>query len=478
MGLINAIFQQEWLLFKRQRWMPCSLLLFAVIGLLSIFTGRQEVRSRMIQADSMRISYQRDVDTVLKKFTDTSTAKGKADAKNAGLAVMINFRLPQTTIKEPTPLATLCIGLMDVMPWFNQVKFVKNYGEETIVPVSNPLVLFAGNFDYAFTLIYLLPLLIISWCYAVFDAEKNAGTLKLLAIQSGKPARVLRLKLLFRFFVITLSILLLNITGFLLSGAGHPPTLEACFAWSVLSLLYAGFWFALCRIMIAFRTASTISALSLVAVWLLLLLVAPSLVNAYTQAKQPLPLKDEIAAYRRHQGEIIWNTSPAVLSDSFNLYKPAYRSTIDPAKDTVKLSNRYIAGYYELLDQRMKRIIQPYNAALAARNKVTQQLLSWDPALLAQSAFAALAGNDASAYTEYEKQVDKFQQQWQDFLYPYHFSEKQLAPGTIAHNLPRFTYQQPGSLLTVTFPATLVMAVIILLLLSAAGYLENKHEYN
>lgn len=443
MLLLKTIFRHEWKQLTQQRWMWISLLAFVLISVLSLVTGRRSVQTRLTQIDSIHTAYNRDYAAVLKKFTDTSSAKAKTDAKNAGMPVMINFRLPQPAIKTPATLSPLATGMMDILPWYQQIRYVKNFNEAAVVPVSNPLVLFAGSFDYSFVLIYLLPLLIISWCYAVFDSEKNAGTIRLLAVQSGKPETIFRLKLLFRAVLLAAVVVLLNIAGFVVCSGLQDTNWMVYGWWMLLSLLYLLFWFALCRLFVAFRKSGIATALYLITSWLALLLVIPSLCNTYMQAKYPLPLQDEIAAYRRHQSEEIWNSAPKLLADSFNKNNPQYAASINEAKDTVKLSDRYVAGYYDLLERRMNRVLQPLQQQMQTRNTALKKLLAWNPASFTQGNLAGLAGTNLAAYDFYSAKADSFQKRWQAFLYPYHLADQLLKPEQFSY-FPQFGYQDPS----------------------------------
>jgi ABC-2 type transport system permease protein len=473
MHLLKTVFRQEWLQFKRQYWMPVSLLVFIAIAVLSLLSGRQAVQTRLVQIDSIQKGYRQDLQIAIGRFADTSTPQAKAVAKSAGMPAVINYRLPQTVIKQPSSLAVLSIGLMDVMPWYQQVRYVKNYNDDTIVPVSNPMVLFSGNFDYTFVLIYLLPLMIIGWCYSVFDSEKKAGTLSLLTIQTGKLQKIIRLKLLFRFGILLLAVIVLNLVGFAICSSLYKTSWVTYGWWMLLSVLYLAFWFAVCRLFVAFTFTAAATALSQVSCWLFMLIVVPSLANAYVEAIYPLPLKDEISAYRRHQSEEIWNTSAKILSDSFNLYNPQYASTIDPARDSVKLSARYVAGYYDLLERRMNRILAPYNEELNTRNEFTQKLLSWNPVVMVQNNFSRLADNNLIAYKTYTAQSDTFQKNWQAYLYPYHFSNKNLAPANFKE-FPIFNYQPANLSYKNLFTDVVLIIAITVLLLFAAGRVDIR----
>ena len=475
MSLLSTLFQNEWRQFRRQRWMPLSLLLFVIIALLAIASGRSAIQTRLIQIDSIGTQYSQDYRNVLAKFNDTSTAKAKAEAKNAGLAALINYRLPQNVIKHPNALGALSIGLMDIMSWHEQVKFVKNFGEKADRPVSNPLVLFSGNFDYAFVLVYLMPLLVIAFCFSTFDAEKAAGIIPLLAIQTGRVEKLLRLKILFRFIVLATVLIFLNLTGFVFTAA-QPSGLSSYACWMLLSLCYLLFWFALSWFVVTFRKSGAVTALYLVAAWMFLLVVAPSVTNSYVQARHALPLKDEIGAYYRHQSEEIWASNARLLSDSFNRYNPQYASTAEPAKDTQRLSERSLAGYYDLLARRMVRVIQPYEAALKERNDLAQIMLCWNPASLVQSGLAGLAANDLEAYRDFVAQSDNFQIQWQRFLYPFHFAGQKLLPDDLAR-FPVFSYRQPPLDTASVFASVAVLILVSGLLWMAPELLKQKRNY-
>lgn len=442
MSLLKTIFRHEWQQLLRQRWLLLSLLLFIVTGLLSIRSANQTIRARFVQGDSIRQSYARSLDVVLEKFSDTLTDKGKADARNAGLPVMINFWLPQNVIKDPGPLSALSLGLIDVQPWHRQVKYTKNYDDSTDMPVSNPMTLFAGNFDLAFVIIYLLPLLVLAYCYSLYSSEKEAGTLALLTIQAGSVHRIIRLKFLFRFLVLLSVLIIINVLGFVL--AEKHASLPGSFIlwWMVLSLLYLLLWTGIAYVVVALQKSATASGLYLVSSWLLLLIVLPSLINTYIQSKHPLPMKDELASYRRHQGEEIWGTSARILSDSFNRYNPQYAASINPAKDTMHLSTRYVAGYYDLLERRMERVIIPFEKQVTQRNDHFAAVSRWIPVLSCQHLFNCLAGTQLSAYREFFQQADVYQKNWKDFLYAFHIPGKKLTQQDM-QRFPVFYYRQP-----------------------------------
>ncbi len=475
MKLLKTIFIFEWRQLCRQRWLLTGLCLFVAISLLSVYSGNRTVGKRFVQADSIHAAYQTDLDAALKRLTDTSTAKGKAEARTAGMAAVINFRLPQNAVKYPEPLAALSLGLTDIQPWHEQIRYVKNYNDATNMPVNNPMTLFSGNFDLAFMIIYFLPLLVLAYCYSLYASEKEAGTLAMLAIQAGSVARVIRLKLLFRFLALAALLLIINALGFALAEKRAAPGIPQMLLWCLLSLLYLLFWLGIAYLIVAFRQGATATGLYLAGCWMLMLVILPSLANTFVQQRHPLPMKDGIAAFRRHQAEEIWNTPARILSDSFNRYNPQHASTADPAKDTLRLSTRYVAGYYELLDRRMQRVTIPYEQEINERNRRLTLLSAWNPASAAQEWLNTLAGTELSAYHQFSRQADQFQESWQAFLYDFHIPGKQLQAADFGR-FPVFRYHPPELPVHRMLYEVLRLLVGLCVLFAAGSFVFNRKD--
>jgi len=473
MSFINTVFRNELRQLLRQSWLIVSLCSFILVAMSSVMVGNSTVKQRFIQIDSIQQSYQRDLQGVLKKFTDTVDAKGKTAAKNAGMAVMINFWLPQNTIKKPAPLASLSLGLMDIQPWQQQVKYTRSFNETTDMPVSNPMTLFAGNFDLAFVIVYLLPLLVVAYCYSVYSSESESGTLSLLKVQAGSIHRLIRVKLLFRFVVLSALLMFVNMLGFLFACKQEAPSWQSMAWWCLVTLLYLAFWMSLAYLVIALRKNTVISGLYMISCWLFLLVIFPSLVNSYIQSTDPLPMRDEIASFRRHQGEEIWNTSARILSDSFNRYNPQYASSIDPKKDTVHLSTRYVAGYYELLERRMERITGPFEQKILKRNARFELISHWNPALYSQHLLNSLGETHLAAYQEFFLQQSNFQKKWKAFLYDFHIPDKRLTPADFKR-FPVFNYQPPVLQATSLFMHLAYILLFVLIISTGAFLLFEK----
>lgn len=469
MSLPATIFRFEWLSFIRNRIMLCSLAAFTLISLWSVHTGRVTMQHRLVQQDSIQNAYQRDFQAQLQLLRDTS-----AVGKNTGLAAVVNFRLPQNALWPSKPLQALAIGITDIQPFYYQVQTTVNYQEPSNIPVSNPVRLFAGNFDLAFVWLYLLPLLVIAFCYPLYAEERETGTAALLKVQQISLRNLIGYKLLFRATIISSLVLVLNLVGFVAAPGSGGSAISNSW-WCIITQLYILIWCAFSWAVVCCKWSSTITALLLTGCWLVAVMVAPALVNIYVLAKHPVPLHTELASLQRHESEEIWALPPHVLVDSFNAAHPQYTYSSNPAKDTVHGSNRFFAGYHYLLEKRVGKAAEVLESQVNARNQYFEKLAAFDPVLHTQQLFNQLAGTRLQDYRSYHKQVTEFQQQWKSFLYPWQLSGTPLGVDQF-RQFPVYHFQNNSLPASGLFKSCALLLLFILLPLMAGIYLFNRND--
>lgn len=434
MNLFKTIFHFEWIQLKRQYTQICALALFMVIGCYAINSGSSIIAHQKTVIDTLKQQYNRDYALTIKKFTDTLTPETKAQAANAGLPQMINFRIPPIAINEPNGMASLAIGQRDVNPYYQKVKSNVNFLDNENVELSNPSILFAGNFDLSFVLIYLLPLLIITLCYNSYAEEKEQGTYALLSIQSASILKIMIYKLLFRGAIVLIVVMVLNAIGFIVAGS----TGAGALLWSYITLLYIAFWFVICYFFVQRKNNSIITALKLVGAWLFFLILLPSFSNAFLALTNPIPLRANLASFARHTSEEVWSTKPVILADSFNRNNPQYSSSINLAKDSTRSGERFIVGYYDLLERRVSRYANTINNELEKRNSSAKFLAKFNPSITMQYLYNGIAKSGRNDYQNFESQISNFQKKWKHHLY-----SKQLIGANFTKeelkNLPKFT---------------------------------------
>jgi ABC-2 type transport system permease protein len=177
---------------------------------------------------------------------------------------------------------------------------------------------------------FLVPLIAIGLGFDAVNGEHNRRTLSRILSQP-----IYRDALLFGKFVaglftlsISLIVLWLLVIGLGLVGLGVPPNSEEmarALVLLVVTIAYAGFWFALALLCsVVFRSAAT-AALVALGLWLFLTILwplfSPPLADAVTSAGDVLGVLDTRQAFARLSPSVLFNEIVAVVLD------PSVRST-------------------------------------------------------------------------------------------------------------------------------------------------------
>lgn len=175
--MIKHIFQYEWLLLRRDKFRMATLLFMLLVGFYALYYGHSFQQKQMATVYSLDTAYKNRVQKQIENYAaDTSTKEGKSAYENAHDPFMNEWYTHPVIFKKPSALQALSIGQSDNQPFYNEIwLYNDNIYTSKQLELRNPDKLLAGNFDLAFVLIYLVPLLIIAFSYSVFSQDKESG---------------------------------------------------------------------------------------------------------------------------------------------------------------------------------------------------------------------------------------------------------------------------------------------------------------
>lgn len=285
-----------------------GLLFLLAIGLISLLVGNQFAqRQQQAVADVV-------------EFQQTDFPR-QAALHHDDLGLLLYY-LKFSVINQARPLTALAIGQRDVNPSVQSVTIRALEGQKYDADPTNPANLLLGNVDFSFVLIYLFPLLIIAFTYALISGEREAGTWALVAVQSRQL-----LGFVGRLFLIRLAVLLavlLLLSGLAVVLLGIP--LDGSF-WLFLgtSVGYILFWFSVCFWVASLQRRSSTNAILLLGVWLALLVVLPAGINTYLTARYPVPEAQATTLAQRKGYHEKWDIDKTATLEKFYAHYPQFR---------------------------------------------------------------------------------------------------------------------------------------------------------
>jgi ABC-type transport system involved in multi-copper enzyme maturation permease subunit len=304
-------FHHEWRLFSREKQIWVMFVLFFALAVYAVQNGRERVEREQkatMQDGAKRRAFLDSLEQVAKKESaklDSLKLPLEPPSWGARHPYFANFRAASYATLPVSTLAALSIGQSDLhahalLIRLDSEREVFDHDESDL---KNPLKMKIGEFDFAFVIIYLLPLLVLALSFNLISSEREAGILSLILSQPIALGEIVRVKILLRALILLGFAELVVVIAFVQSGAlaeGH---------WARLLLLmlavalYGLFWFSFAVFVSALGKSSAVNALILAACWLMIVVVIPSVLNGVANVVYPLPSRVSYVNAMRQAGE-------------------------------------------------------------------------------------------------------------------------------------------------------------------------------
>ncbi|WUR15633.1 DUF3526 domain-containing protein [[Empedobacter] haloabium] len=415
-----------------------ALLLLLALSALAVWSGLHAVDQQRQALVRIATVQRADVTAVAHKYRDGG---------EAGYAA---YSTPHLTDHPPAPLAFAAFGQRDVQPFALRVRLLglqaQLYESESI----NPELAAAGRFDFAFVLVYLAPLFVIALMHDLVAGEREAGRLRLVHALPVPGARLWRRRIALRFVLVLAALALPLLCGAASAGvaAGHMLLVLA------IAALYMAFWFGMAAAVAAGVRTSAGGAAVLLAVFVVLTLVLPTLVNGAIGRAVPVSKGAELALAQRQAVHTAWDRPKEETMAQFFRTHPEWRDT--PAL-TGKFQWKWYYAMHQAGDDAVAGQVDEYRAALTARERWTGHSGWLLPSVAVQAVLHRLADTDLHGQLAYLDRVAAFHKQLRGYFYPYIFNERSFGPAQFA-GLPRWQRGAAGG--TVALGAVVALALL------------------
>jgi ABC-2 type transport system permease protein len=379
------------------------------------------------------------------------------------------YYLNHFTTHEPSSYAPLSIGLRDVNPFNLKVRMLTLEGQLYDGDITNPATLALGNFDLAFLLVFLYPLLIIAFTHNTLSSEQEQGIWLLLCSQPLSPHRVLALKAGLRFLPIV-GVWLLTL---LVSVVWLRLPLDRRIGLVVLiSLAYLLFWFAASWFVMSFHRSSNFNALTLLGLWLTLTILLPAALNVALATFLPVPEAFAVMVNQREGYHQQWDRPKAETMQRFFQRYPEYANFQAPAD---KFSWGWYYAAQHLGDEEAATSSAQLRTKLQQRQQWTQRLAWFVPTINAQTACNQITQTELANHLAYLDSVRDFHERIRKYFYPA-LMTNDPTPALAWQQLPRHQFQDESQPVSFPLASLSLIALSTLLLFGARMRATNHHR--
>ncbi len=439
--MVQLIFKYEWLKLKRNVITLAIVAFTFVLGLYAIYYGYTEIEKQKQTIETVKASQKAQLKKISDGFlADTTTTEGEKQWRLSAIPGVGLYRHKYAVFFKPSALSVLSLGQRDLQPFAYPLSGMSLYYQLFQNEIANPLKLLVGNFDLAFIFIYLFPLLIIVFNYNILSKEKDLGLLPLLKSQSIGIKKIITVRVLFYFMLLSIIGFALNIIGFCAGGFG--ANYYAMFLWLLTTQLYVLFWFSVLFFIISFNKNSLLNATSAVGGWLFVLILLPAIITIIISISMPLNT-NVLSGISRRTGvfdEEFDENNIKVIKEFIAVY-PEYGK--HPNLYTQNLSGKGFAAFTVLKDDKSKILVKNYQNQVSRRDEIAQYFNVINPAVTTQGIFDALAQTDLYAFQNFNNSVVSYHHQLVKFYHKKLFSNQQLTASDF-NEVPHFSINSQG----------------------------------
>ena len=393
--------------FIRSKIALVGLSFLLATGTVSLFIGKAFINKQQQKITETAFYQKQHIDRTV-----------KFENKEMGLLL---YYVRFAYVNSLQPLNGLSIGQRDVNLGIQQIT-IRNLEEKKYdTDLNNPASLMMGNLDFGFVLIYLFPLLIITFCYNLLSEEKEEGTWKLIQSQSRQAKRLLWQKLLVR-FVFTATVLLL-LYALAVPILQIPLSVAFC-ATLVLGILYIIFWFALSAWVVSWQKNSSVNAVSLLSIWLLLTIISPAVINNFITTVYPVPeaLGTAVANREGYHGK--WDEPKEHTMEKFYAHYPKFRKYTLSKKE---FSWLWYYAMQQMGDDDAAIQSAAMRSKLLQREKLSNIVGYFIPTLHTQLQLNAIAQSSLQNQIDFLDSTTSFHERKRLYFYPKIFEEEPVS---------------------------------------------------
>ncbi|MFO3707056.1 DUF3526 domain-containing protein [Xanthomonas codiaei] len=412
------LWKYELLLLLRARAAAAGLVLLALLTVCSLLSGQHVIAAQ--RANIARIAALQQEDTA-------AVAAYVARSNDAGSAAYYSFH---PTWDAPAPLAFAAVGMRDVAPYILRVRALGLEAQIYDGDSYNPELALAGRFDYAFVLVFLLPLFVIALLFDLRSGEREAGRARMLAALPGAGARVWMRRVTVR----ALAVLLCLAVPFVIAASVNGVPLLQQLAVLALTCAYLLFWVLLAVVVGRLRWRPAAHATALATCWVLLALVAPALAHVAINEAVQVTQGTEIARLQREAVNHAWDIPRQATMQRFYARNPQWA---DSAPLTDAFHYKWYLAFHENGDQQVATQVAAYRQGLVRREALAQRAAMVLPPVALQAALTRLAQTDLRAQLAYQDRIRAYHQQLRTFYYGYLFRDRPFTRADF-ERAPRF----------------------------------------
>lgn len=397
------IFLYESKHFIRNPFKIVALLLFIIASIYGLYNGADLYEKQNAEIERINKEVEIKKATTLSYFDNKQKGPKNRPWVNVTTPYWAISSTPTYHFKKPSPAIVYNIGQTEQYGFYKAIGTSSSpYDADMAKEIANPERIQSGNLDFAFAILFLLPLLLLILLYNIKGQEAEQGFLPLVFVQTGSKNWWMISRTVFYAIIILLVLFSLMVYGAVLiniSMTSH--AFWSIFFWTSLYLL---FWLIIYFLILKYGKNTISNTLQMIGVWLLFSFIVPAAIQQWISIEKPTNLMIDIIDTKRDKTDEIYEQSSELTNQQlFSLY-PNLKQT-KAANDTLLLKRVRRNSIRALINDAMKNATANIEEDNRSKNQLIAKTYWFNPLTYFQNKFNHLSGTHYDDYQSYRNDI-------------------------------------------------------------------------
>lgn len=400
----SAVLKYEWIHFVRSPFKVVAVILFVLAAIYGLNNASDLYHTQSSEIESIETKAKESQNETIDYYDNNQKGPEGRPWVNVTEPFWAMWMTDTYHFKPPSPLIVFGVGQAEQFGYYKRVTFFSSpYDADMAEEIANPERLQTGYLDFVFSVIYLLPLLLMICLYNVKGTEVDTGIYPLISIQAIKTKQWLWTRIGFYLVLVTVVLISLLIYGGVLTNVfeNNSSSFFTIFGWT---LLYLIIWTLIFGLILQYGSFSIGNTLKMVGVWILFTFIIPGTVHQWISTEYPANLMTDFVDAQRDERSALQALPDSIVQQKLNELYPSILNS--PAmKDSLKRQPALMDSYTVFYNQLNKKGIEPIEASFRQKNNAITRLHWINPVSYFQNKFNHLTKTHFDDYQNYRNEI-------------------------------------------------------------------------
>lgn len=306
--------------------------------------------------------------------------------------------------KNPSTAMVYSIGQAEQYGFYSSVNYMSSpYDHNLTMEIANPEHLQTGRIDFSFTLIFLLPLVLIILLYNLKSMENEQGFLTLIEVQTPSKSKWLLTRISFfvsLVYVLVIALLLLGVFITDVSLINQSAFKEML----IYSFLYLLIWTIIYYFILKNGKNIIGNTLKMIGVWLLVTFIIPASVNQWVSIEKSANLMTDFIDTSRDKKKELYSENDSVLLSKLKILFPEIDNSLLLTDSNIN-KHAFKESMIALVNELKKESVAVIESENDEKNELVNMSCFINPVTFFQNKFNRISKTHYDDYKGYRNDV-------------------------------------------------------------------------